>query len=166
MEVGKMKKYGDIISGSIFVIISILLLLETRKIRSLGLTMVGPQLMPIILLSLLLLTGAGVLIIGVIRLLRTQPSIGDVDSYKRATEPDNLTVIKTGVLLTIYIVLLQPIGFIIATPIYLFIQLVILGGISRRKIIIYMILSLSFTFGVYTLFFNVFYVLLPPGLLY
>ena len=74
-------------------------------------------------------------------------------------------VILTFVLLAIYIVLMQIVGFLIMTALYLFAQILVLSPLGRKKYVFSAILSVGMAVLVTYIFTVPFSVLLPRGIL-
>jgi hypothetical protein len=157
-----MKRYADMISGGSIIIIAVVMLYQTTNIRALGIMDFGPELIPRMLSTALLLAGIGIFCTGLSanrgKRANGNSETKDLTDYRR-------TALTAG-LITFYIGALQFIGFIITTVLYLFFQFMVLGGTAKKKMPLYAALAVSFTFGIYYLFYSVFSVLLPPGLLY
>ncbi len=157
-----MKRYSDVISGGVLVLISVVMLFETRNIRALGIMKFGPKIMPRLFSSALLLVGIGIVLYGLKAAHRAPAGAQRSESE----ELNGRKVAATAGLITFYVFALEPIGFIITTMLYLFLQFLVLGGARRRQLPIYAVLAVAVSLGVYALFYGVFDVFLPPGLLY
>jgi hypothetical protein len=122
----------------------------------------GPALLPkvigviIVFLSILLIYTA---FLNDKKTTVTQKTEGD-GSY------DYKSVILTMMLLVLYIVTMEPIGFIISSMLYLFLQMIIMANKpGKRQIITYAIISLVLPYLVDYLFYSMFSLMLPDGLL-
>ncbi|MGE4353694.1 MAG: tripartite tricarboxylate transporter TctB family protein [Oscillospiraceae bacterium] len=71
----------------------------------------------------------------------------------------------TLILIGIYISLMRPLGFILSTILYLFVQILLIAPREKKKPVFIAILSIAFSFAIYTIFTKGFYVILPPGIL-
>lgn len=81
-------------------------------------------------------------------------------------EFDKKTVICTFILIALYILFYSSAGFIITTFLFLFLEMNILTpGYVKKKQIVYLIISLFFSVGIYYLFYFGFSIFLPGGLL-
>ena len=79
---------------------------------------------------------------------------------------DMKTVVCTFVLIALYILLYSSIGFIITTFVFLFLEMNILTpSYVKKNQIVYLIISLLFSVGIYYLFYFGFSIFLPGGLL-
>ncbi|WP_130890468.1 tripartite tricarboxylate transporter TctB family protein [Fusobacterium varium] len=79
---------------------------------------------------------------------------------------DTKTVVCTFALIALYILLYSGIGFIITTFVFLFLEMNILTpSYVKKNQIVYLIISLLFSVGIYYLFYFGFSIFLPGGLL-
>lgn len=74
-------------------------------------------------------------------------------------------VVLTIVLLITCVALLQPLGFIISTTIFLFLQMCIMSKKNNRKYITFIIVSIATSGLIYWIFKGFFNLMLPAGLL-
>lgn len=63
----------------------------------------------------------------------------------------------------LYIVLVKPLGYVLATTIFFFLFMLIYG---ERKWLRMAVISVGFSVAAYLLFRNVFYIMLPKGILF
>ena len=157
-----MKRYADAVSGGFMIVISIILLRETGRIQALGIMQFGPKVMPRIFAGVLFIVGC-VITAQCFWNLRREKIPAE---RKNAVPVNRRRVVMTAGLITFYVFLLQPLGFIVTTLAYLILQFLVLGGPGKRQIPVYVVLSVLVTMGIYTLFYRVFDVFLPPGILY
>jgi putative tricarboxylic transport membrane protein len=156
----KMKRYADAISGSIVVLIGVVMFFETRNIQALMVMDFGPKIMPRIFTIGLVLFGSIVAVGGYLRAMR-DPSV--VQS-SRLGSVDLKKVVFTIGLIIAYVVALRPLGFLVTSVLYLFFQILVLGGAAKkRRLLPYAVVSLIMSFGIYFLFTDVFTVFLPKG---
>lgn len=156
-----MKRYGDVVSGGVLVLASIIMFFETRNIRAFKIMKFGPKVMPRLLSIALFIVGVAIVLTGLLRLRRIHGAaeapggaVASID-YKR--------VAATMVLIAAYVLALRPLGFVLVSIVYLFCQFVVLGGAAKLRLPIYGLLSLGVSLGIYYLFYFAFNVLLPPG---
>ncbi|MFQ3621011.1 MAG: tripartite tricarboxylate transporter TctB family protein, partial [Spirochaetales bacterium] len=84
----------------------------------------------------------------------------DIDAQKKRRKRVQLTFL----LILLYLILLEPIGFLITTTLYLFFQFWVLSK-GKPKLPLYGIIAILTSLGVYYLFVRVFILFLPPGIL-
>jgi len=155
------EKYGDIILSCIFIIISIIYYFETLKIRILEISRYGAQLNPKITALLLILISIGIFIGNIKKIKIMNP---DIKQDKKELKINSIKVILTILAIFLYIFLLEKIGFIITTVLYLFIQLNIFHKDSK-KMILYLSISIITSFLIYYIFLKYFSLMLPRGIL-
>lgn len=79
---------------------------------------------------------------------------------------DYLSVIKSFALVIIYVSLLEPVGFPIATALYLYVQFIVLTPLDQKtNHLLYGVISIVASVSIYFLFRQGFDLLLPAGLL-
>ena len=79
---------------------------------------------------------------------------------------DTKTVICTFILIAAYILLYSSVGFIITTFVFLLLEMNILTpGYVNKNQIVYIVIALAFSVGIYYLFYYGFNIFLPGGIL-
>ena len=71
----------------------------------------------------------------------------------------------TFVLLFVYDLLLKTVGFVILTPVYLFLQMLLIAPKDKRKPVWFVVLGMLTTAVIYMIFTWGFSIILPMGLL-
>lgn len=155
-----MKRYADVISGSVLALVGAIFLIETRNIQAIMKMEFGPKVMPRIISVLLIVLGVIIAGLG-LHTAKTYPE----KSQSRNFHIENVTgVLLTAVCLVFYIIALQPLGFLATSIVFLFAQFAVLGGVAHKKrLLFYAIISIVVSIGIYLLFTRVFGVLLPAG---
>lgn len=154
------KKYGDIISGVFVIAVAIGLYMISLNIKQFNVVKMGADFVPKLVAIIFGILGLILLIKGIKGLKGTK-----VTESQEEDKPDNLSAIATLVLLVLYVALLDKIGFVIMTIIYLFVQFIIVSKKSQRKYIQFAVLSVVISLGAYYLFVDVFRVMIPNGIL-
>ncbi len=157
------KKYGDLIAGSVIVIASIIIYLMTFTFKRLTVSKIGPAFVPQIMAISLGIVGLVVLINGV-----KQLKLVAENQVEKKQEGDNIrvkAVVASLIAMFIYILLLESVGFIIMSAVYLFAQFFILMHKDDRKFPRMIIASVSLSVIVYFLFVYAFQLRLPAGIL-
>lgn len=160
------KKYSDIISGGVFLLFSLILLAMSQKIEVSTISEYGGSIVPQGIAVLMAILSFLVVVGGVKKLKADKPGStdeieADVDSRNKGFIPLAGIIIVSAM----YVFLLNSIGFIIMTSICLSCQMFILSGLRRKKIPLFIIVSTLFTLGIEYVFVNVFYLMLPSGIL-
>lgn len=155
-----MKRYADVVSGSVLAVIGVVMLVESRHVRALMAMEFGPKIMPQIYSVGLIVLGAVIAISGWLR-ARQNPDAAQSSHLGNVSKKN---VIFTMGLIAFYVAALRPLGFIVTSITYLFLQIIVLGGVpNRRQLLSAAIVAVSISFGIYHLFYGVFNVFLPPG---
>jgi hypothetical protein len=155
-----MTKYRDIITGISAILISIFIYILTFFVRDFGAVSIGPDFVPRIVSILFGILGIIILFQG-IHALRTGPEV-QPSSVKKANKHG---VIKSFLLLCGYISLLDTIGFIIMTTVYLFFQMTLLSPVRQRRYALFAFVALFTSISTYYLFVGFFQVMIPAGIL-
>lgn len=84
---------------------------------------------------------------------------------KKESGSANWGFIKIVSLICLYFILLEPVGYLIMTTVYLFGHFMLLSTAANRKIPLFVLVSIAVSTGTYYLFREVFFLLLPAGIL-
>jgi putative tricarboxylic transport membrane protein len=158
----KMKKFGNIICGSLLLLWAISLYNASLGISKLsGVSRIGSGFMPQ-LVAILLAIVSIVIIAGEIKKLKTPArAVPKADTAKVNLK----AVVATLFLIMVYVALLEKVGFLIMTAVYLFIQISLLSGKEDRKISLFGVIAVTASVAIYYLFVNAFHLMLPVGIL-
>jgi len=157
----------DLYSGIFFFLFSIFLYAESFAIKLSKADALGPQFFP----RMVAIVMAVLSIIQILKCIKkaSQKETMQSESAVEKKFSWNLPLILTIVLLAGYFLLLEYVGFIILTTIYLFCQIFLLlpkGSIkNKRYLTIATIISIVAPVCIYMLFYKVFMIFLPAGLL-
>ena len=161
-----MRKYKDAIVGGLVILAAVGLFAASLTIQSLSLNLIKADLFPKMDAILLGILGIALLWDGLRK--AGQASEESKGEEKSGMSQGTRCMIITLALIAVYIFCLEPIGFLLSTFVYLVIQMLVLADESHRKkkdILLFVILSLVVSAGIYLLFTRVFYLMLPSGLL-
>lgn len=157
------RKYGDIVTGIFYAVLGGVVIFLSQQLPKSKVMKIGPDFMP-------MLIGIVILILALI-LLVTSIKNFKANSEKVASMPadtsDYKRVLASLVLVVIYVNILAPVGFIISTLAYLFLQIVVLAPNDRRTLkhlTSYAVLDIVFVFVVFFLFRYGFKIVLPAGI--
>ena len=158
-----LKKYGDFIVSAVFLILGAALIIGGKSLPESTVVSVGPDFMPVVLGAVIIALAAILLVTSIVgykeKLAALEGAEPDHCDYKR--------VLASLVLSIAYVMLLQPVGFLITTVVYLILQITALAPDENRKskdIIKYVVISVVFTLIVYMLFRYGFKIVLPAGI--
>ena len=124
---------------------------------------IGPNFMPLVIGTLILILALMLLFSSIKNFKRNAAKAeampADTSDYKR--------VLASLVLVVIYVNILAPVGFILSTLGYLFLQIIVLAPNDRRSaknIMLYAIIDVVFVLIVFFLFRYGFKIVLPAGI--
>lgn len=152
----KSKKNKDVILGIAILAFATIYFILTLKLPDTE-GVVDSRFVPLLLC-------VGLTIIGIIQVWI---GIKKSDSTGVGEKIDKSTLLKTIALTIIYILLYKPIGFIVMTFVYLVLQISVLTPpYAEKNYPLYCIIAVFTSLGVYYLFYHVFSIFLPKGILY
>ncbi len=157
------RKYGDIITGIFYTALGAATIYLARQLPKSRVMKIGPDFMPTVIGTIILILALMLLFSSIknfkanAKKAETMPA--DTADYKR--------VLASLVLVVIYVNILAPVGFILSTLCYLFLQITVLAPDGKRKpkdIITYAIIDIVFVLVVFYLFRYGFKIVLPSGM--
>lgn len=156
----RFKKYRDVILGVAMLLFGCFYLYSVTliKVRRAN-NFANSRFMPIVLGCLMVILSVIILIQGIKRAKAFDASKQEVEVS------DNLAITLTFALIVGYIAILKPVGFLISSIAYLFLQMMVLSPKEKRKPIVFIIVSVAFTVIVYFAFRYGLDLLLPMGIL-
>ena len=175
------KKYGDLISSAVILVFAGLYYAGTfgLNLRNVAGNALVPRLISYVLGACALVIFANALMKLLVDkkskgtaekakapILRETPEskdIAEVEAKADAIKSDYLKVALTLGLIAVYALLFPLLGFLVATPIYLCSQIILLMPKNKRKIWQPAVLAVVFTSAIYFLFTTAFLLVLPTG---
>lgn len=163
MEKMFFKKYGDIIVGVFFMVLSVMLMMMAKMLPKSKVMEIGPDFMPLVIGGVTFVLAA----------LLTFLSIKNFKMHEKELEDtvlpecDYKRVLSSIILVLIYVFLLQPVGFLISTMVYLLLQMLVLSPDEERDVkhmIRLAVIDVIFTLVVFFLFRYGFKIVLPAGI--
>lgn len=162
-EIFTMMKYlknKDFVSGLTLVLLSIIGFFSTNKFNVSSISSFGnPATVPRLVLLLLFIMSA-LTMIGAIRRENGSDEKGEARSLEQKL-PEYLTF----VLLVVYVFTVKPIGYVISTAIYLFLQMYVLSCFEKKRIWVFALIAIIVSPLLFYIFRAFFDVLLPAGIL-
>ncbi len=153
------KRYKDVLIGSVLAILSGIYLLLSFQIKLTNIDrVVGSRLFPQICGTIILILSVCLIVGGIRKAKETEPGkAGEKKNYTR-------TILVLGSYAA-YIFLMDKIGFTIASIIYLFSQMVVMGKwpAGRKSLILYGIISVVVSAVIYVMFNKIFMLILPKA---
>lgn len=157
------KKYGDIIVGIFFMLLSVIMIGMAKMLPKSKVMDIGPDFMPMVIGVVTLLLSAALLFLSVknfkMHVAEIDPASIEACDYKR--------VLSSVILMLIYVFTMKPIGFIVATLVFLLLQMTVLSPDEERNkksIIKLAVIDVVFTLVVFFLFRYGFKIVLPAGI--
>jgi len=153
------KKYWDLASGIVLFLFSIALFVGAMNVKTLEVSTFGSGFFPKIVAVMLALASA-VVIFGGIKTAKA--------AEKEAEDKGNprwKAVLATFAIMVAYAALMPFAGFMITTAVYLFLQINILSENRHRRPVLFVVVSIVTSVGIYYLFVKAFNLMLPAGFL-
>ncbi|MBE5985282.1 tripartite tricarboxylate transporter TctB family protein [Lacrimispora sp. AGF001] len=157
------KKYGDMIVGGFFMILSAGMMIMAKMLPKSTIMDIGPDFMPMCIGIVTFVLAAALAFLNLKNLkMRT------AEAEKMEKEDlDYKRMLTSFMLILVYVYLLQPVGFIVTTILYLPFQMYVLAPDekkTKKDIIQLAVTSVIFTFVVFFLFRYGFKIILPAGI--
>lgn len=160
------KKYKDVFCGCFLILLAIGLYAASFGIKSVALNLIKADFFPRLDAALLAILG----------IILTAAGLKKARHFQHAGEKEEpfwkndgtVSMLETLGLIALYIFALKPVGFMIATFVYLVVQMYVLAPKekrTRRNAAVFVGVSLITSFAVYFIFTKVFYLMLPAGIL-
>lgn len=157
------KKYGDIIVGIFFMALSAILMVMAQMLPKSKVMEIGPDFMPMVIGGL---TFALAAILTFLSVKNFKMHAAEIDPSK-LPECDYKRVLLSVILVLVYVFILQPVGFIVTTLVFLPLQMLVLSPEDKRgkkDIILLLVIDVIFTLAVFFLFRYGFKIVLPAGI--
>ena len=122
------KKYGDIVVGVFFMVLGALLIILAQALPKSKVMEIGPDFMPTVIGSVTFILAAILTFLSI----KNFKMHGKELEHAEIPDCDYKRVISSIILVLIYVFILQPIGFIISTLLYLMFQMVVLSPDDER----------------------------------
>ena len=156
------KKYGDIIVGVFFMLLSAAMLVMAKMLPKSTVMDIGPDFMPMCIGVMTFVLAAALVFLN-IKNMKIYVAQAEAEGPEKA---DYKRVLTSFIIILVYVFVLKSVGFIISTLVYLPVQMFILAPEERRgkKDVIQLITDVLFTFVVFFLFRYGFKIVLPAGI--
>jgi putative tricarboxylic transport membrane protein len=156
------KKYNDLILGIIILAFGLIYFLLTQQVPERNVGLVTARFVPNLLSIAMFILGSLQLIAGFskIKKFTEGPVEGDEEKV------DYSTVVKTLVSIVLYIALIDIVGFLIITAVFLFTQFIVLTPVDKKKNYVqYAVIAVATSVVIYLVFRNGLDLMLPAGIL-
>lgn len=157
------KKYGDIIVGVFFMLLSAAMLVMAKMLPKSTVMDIGPDFIPMCIGVMTFVLAAALVFLN-IKNMKIYVAQAEAEGPEKA---DYKRVLTSFIIILVYVFVLKSVGFIISTLVYLPVQMFILAPEERRgkKNVIQLLLTdVLFTFVVFFLFRYGFKIVLPAGI--
>ncbi|XBX10179.1 tripartite tricarboxylate transporter TctB family protein [Enterocloster clostridioformis] len=157
------KKYGDIIVGVFFMLLSAAMLVMAKMLPKSTVMDIGPDFMPMCIGVMTFVLAAALVFLN-IKNMKIYVAQAETEGPEKA---DYKRVLTSFIIILVYVFVLKSVGFIISTLVYLPVQMFILAPEERRgkkDVIQLLITDVLFTFVVFFLFRYGFKIVLPAGI--
>lgn len=157
------KKYGDIVVGVFFMILSAGMMIMAKMLPKSTVMDIGPDFMPMCIGVMTFIMAAALAFLNVKNL---KQRTAEAEAAK-PEENDYKRVLVSFILILVYVFILKPAGFIVSTLLYLPLQMFFLAPDEqkgKKDIIKLVIIDVFFTFVVFFLFRYGFKIVLPAGI--
>lgn len=160
-------KNKDVIAGSFIFIFALIFYFYSFDIAKTTLDpVVGSRFSPQLITILLMLLSGWLVVENIIKIKKgtnVKKTNNQDDEKEKVSQKSYFKTILVFLSLAIYLFLLNKIGFVIATILYLFSQMYILESRKEKRIFQYIIISVVTSLAVYYMFTKGFNMMLPGG---
>lgn len=161
-----MERYKDIIGGLFWIIVAAGMYYASFSIKVLTIgsgssTFVGSGFMPRVVATGMIILGAIIVWQGIKKLQATQADV--CAKEEMSFREQYLPVTVSLGLLVVYIALMEQVGFLIMTAVYLLGQMFILASSDHRKPVLFLLISVIGAVVIYYTFVEVFQLMLPES---
>ncbi|MFA1821503.1 tripartite tricarboxylate transporter TctB family protein [Virgibacillus oceani] len=159
---------GEIVIGFLLILLSALIYFNSGDFPQLNETHLDPGSYPKLIAALLFLLSLMLIMKQIVTLVKTK-EFGFKNGFMNFLQKqwnEYRLVIFMLVVLGLYILSLDILGFIVSTIIFIIAAGILIGPIKKKNVITISIISFIMTFGVYFFFENVLYVRFPNGIFF
>ncbi|TWT06519.1 tripartite tricarboxylate transporter TctB family protein [Planococcus sp. CPCC 101016] len=167
-------KHEDVFSGAFLLVVSVIIFITSFSFEALTTSLVGPAFMPQIIAIIMAIFSVIITVSGFKKSKSATEKTTTPEEVKEEELQEELIVTEKKsykpVLISLalmigYVALLSYVGFLIMTIVYIFLQMLLLSHITHRKVWLFLLISVVTSAAIYYLFRNVFYVMLPTGII-
>lgn len=157
-----LKKYGNLIAGGVFLLFDIFYASQIGGIKKSTFSVIDSAFFPIVLAVALAALSVALLAEGARAARKTRES---EHSEQNEEKKDTACVLETFALSVVYVILLQPLGFVLSSIVYLFFQMIVLSPKSKIRPVKMFLVSVVASVVVYVIFRDGLTLMLPNGIL-
>jgi putative tricarboxylic transport membrane protein len=160
--------YKDAVTGSVVAALGVALFILSFSVKDFASVSVGSEFLPRVAGVLFVVLGA-ILISQAVGAARAVPEAkpADPNTGKMGTgeEGGAKPVLLSVLVLCAYVAILQPVGFLISSALFIFLQIIVLSRGLKRNYLLFGVVSIVSSAVAYYLFVRVFQVMIPAGIL-
>ena len=153
------RKYGDLYAGVMFLAFAIVFAVQVPAIRLTRVSLVDSAAYPKVLLAVLGVLSCAQIWISVRELKRA----GTGGSGEEGKKKDYMCVLRTLILSCVYVLLLEPLGFLISSILYVFFQTLNLCPKDEVSVVKFAVIAVVSSVIIYFTFRNGLHLMLPAG---
>ncbi len=160
--------YRDALAAVVLLLIFAFFLSSSRHIQVMIASSVDAKFFPIVICSVGIVLCAINVALGIVRGNKLRSEESEQTAVGQASASERSAAVKSAlsiVSIIVYLVLIEPLGFILASALYLFVQIMLLSERGKRHPIIYVVIAVAVSAVCYLFFRNIFYLMLPSGIL-
>lgn len=157
--------YKDALAAAVLLLIFAFFLSASEHIQVMIASSVDAKFFPIVICVFAIVLCAVNVVTGIVRGNRLRQA---ESGQEQESGLDKSTALKSAlsvVYIIVYLALIEPLGFILASVLYLFGQIMLLSQRGKRHPLLYLVIAAAVSLACYLFFRNVFYLMLPSGLL-
>ncbi|MBE2294120.1 MAG: tripartite tricarboxylate transporter TctB family protein [Phycisphaerales bacterium] len=157
-----MAKYRDLIGGVFFLAFAVFIYALSYQIHMTQADPVGPQFFPRLVALFMGVLALISISRSVLRLRKADPTA----TAKKGSF--SIALLLTALLLIAYTLLIEKVGFIILSAIYLYLQILLISPkeeLQKHNLVINAVVAIVVPIALYYLFYHAFGIFLPAGLL-
>ena len=166
----KLEKYEDWLVALFYLIITVVYAVQIPSIKITSISPIDSAFLPIILSA-----GMGILTVcQIYQAIKKQKKMAqaaaenadaDAETVDAEDAPDYGRAMMTLAASLLYVALLNPLGFVISSIVYLELQMCIMSPKDKRKPVKFLIISIITVLVIYFIFHNLLRLMLPNGIL-
>lgn len=150
-------KMRDILCAVIVIAFGAAMIYFVKDVRRVIRSDVGSAFVPTLIGWCIVITGASKLIYSIFTGLKSE-------NKKIVFDQDFFGGIGTIILMLLYMIAFQPVGFVVSSIVYLFLQMLLLSDKTNRKILLFAVIAIILPVAVDALFVYVIKMPLPVGI--
>ncbi len=150
-------KMRDILCAVIVIAFGAAMIYFVKDVRRVIRSDVGSAFVPTLIGWCIVITGASKLIYSIFTGLKSE-------NKKIVFDQDFFGGIGTIILMLLYMIAFQPVGFVVSSIVYLFLQMLLLSDKTNRKILLFAVIAVILPVAVDALFVYVIKMPLPVGI--